>query len=915
MSALSKIRAAALALAVAVVSSGSFAGEIPYRGVVEGFYGPAWSHAARLDLIELMGRWGLNTYIYGPKDDPYHHKKWTEPYPADEAAKFQEYLVASKKAKVHFFWALHLGDAFPSNTAEHAAVYAKVFDKLERMHGLGVRAFALFFDDFGASDAKLHAEICNRVKREFLDKKGDCANLVMCPNVYWDNGTAPYCKTLGQALDPSVNIIWTGPDICTDIPRDVAAKVKASYRRAPFVWWNWPVSDYCRHLLVMGRMYGVDEYPYAGFVMNPMEFCEASKQAVRQLADWCRDPQGFDSRKSHAAAIDELYPKCAEALKVFTAHNADTTAKSLRRDESEGFRPSAAEFAKLRAAAEKLKADLPAAYPVLWKEIAPWVESFADEAELGCRLYAGQDGSDLLARIEKRKEKAGTRKILPFLRSFGTPTMPTNAVTVAAWRNERVNAEFAVTGPGTFTARVDGLPNATVRVVKSVKAGEGMGDDLLDDGDTLTLKAGERGTFHVSSVIAKDQAPGRLAGTVTIADANGKTAVSPIAVDVCSRTLPDPKDWSFLLDLWQHPWAVARYHGLKPFSPEHYAKLRPLFVLLAEAGQKTITTTLVDLPWNHQSYDAYHSMIGHRRLADGSWRHDFTLFDEYVAFAQSCGLGPQIHCYSMVPWENVVRYEDDKGETKAETLVPGTPAHTAFWGPFLDAFSAHLKEKGWLDSTYMALDERSPEELKNTIALIRKRAPGLKVQMAGNRNPADFKGMTPDSYSQWIEHLDEKAAAALRRYRKDGHVVTHYVCCGPAHPNTFTTSPQAESEWLPIYSAANGFAGMLRWAAFNWPKDPTVDSSFGHWPAGDTYLLYPDARASVRWERMRDGIEEFEKIRVLREEGRDLRPLLKLLSNRFVFPRARNITAEQFERDVADVRAEIALFVRTAPER
>ena len=68
------------------------------------------------------------------------------------------------------------------------------------------------------------------------------------------------------------------------------------------------------------------------------------------------------------------------------------------------------------------------------------------------------------------------------------------------------------------------------------------------------------------------------------------------------------------------------------------------------------------------------------------------------------------------------------------------------------------------------------------------------------------------------------------------------------------------------YAMAANFDGFLFWAYNNWVKDPLVDSRFRTWPAGDTYVIYPDARSSIRFEMLRDGIEDAEKIQILKEQ-------------------------------------------------
>jgi hypothetical protein len=120
-------------------------------------------------------------------------------------------------------------------------------------------------------------------------------------------------------------------------------------------------------------------------------------------------------------------------------------------------------------------------------------------------------------------------------------------------------------------------------------------------------------------------------------------------------------------------------------------------------------------------------------------------------------------------------------------------------------------------------------------------------------------------------HIDAAFKAEVKARREKGYVTTTYICCSPPRPNTFTFSPYAEQQWLGLYAAAQGFDGMLRWAAFNWPRDPLFDTSFsphfGSWAPGDTFLVYPGPRLSVRWENLRDSIENFEKIRILRDAG------------------------------------------------
>ena len=108
------------------------------------------------------------------------------------------------------------------------------------------------------------------------------------------------------------------------------------------------------------------------------------------------------------------------------------------------------------------------------------------------------------------------------------------------------------------------------------------------------------------------------------------------------------------------------------------------------------------------------------------------------------------------------------------------------------------------------------------------------------------------------EEIDER--------RAQGYVTTFYVCCSTYFPNCFTYSQPWESELLNWHAISKDYDGQLRWAYNSWPHRPEYDSRFRRWGSGDTYQMYPHARPSMRFERMIDGVECFEKVRILREK-------------------------------------------------
>ena len=468
----------------------------------------------------------------------------------------------------------------------------------------------------------------------------------------------------------------------------------------------------------------------------------------------------------------------------------------------------------------------------------------------------------------------------------------TNAVRVGAarawsgagWRGERVTAAFVLWSgedvaevrlrTGDLTA-ADGakIPASALRprFVRTTTANRRAAADILDEPASLAVAAGTFRPVWLTVSVPRDARPGTYRGTLEAIGAGGAGVAFPLTLEVLPRTLPPAKEWKYVLDLWQHPWAVARYHHVRPFSPAHFELMRPIWTELAEGGGKVLTATVSDIPWQHQNFDAYRSMVRRTRNADGSWSFDYSDFDAYVSFGKACGVGPYLHCYTMCPYQNRVSWTDAAtGDTVWTNLVSGSQAHADFWAPFLTDFSAHLKAKGWLETAFIALDERSPAETRANADLIAKYAPALRLHMAGNTLPSRFKGIALGSFSQIMNHVDKPflVEAAARRAR--GEITTYYICCMPNRPNTYVESDCGESVWAGLYPAAVGLDGLLRWCWTNWPEDPFKSADFGHTTPGDQFMIYPGPRSSVRWEMLRDGIEEAEKIRLLREAGADM---------------------------------------------
>lgn len=160
------------------------------------------------------------------------------------------------------------------------------------------------------------------------------------------------------------------------------------------------------------------------------------------------------------------------------------------------------------------------------------------------------------------------------------------------------------------------------------------------------------------------------------------------------------------------------------------------------------------------------------------------------------------------------------------------------------------------------MDERPMDAMIKTLEVIRKADPQLKVSLAGALHTELIDELDDYCVALRMKYTDEM----LARRNESGRVTTFYTSCEESRPNTFTFSPPAESEWFAWYVAKAGLDGYLRWALNCWVEQPLLDSRFRSWAAGETYLIYPNARTSIRFERMKAGIQMYEKISILRDK-------------------------------------------------
>lgn len=379
--------------------------DVAFRGTVEGFYGTPWSHKARLSQIEFYGRNKMNVYIYGPKDDPYHRDHWREAYPDAEAKRIQELNEHSKQWGVNFYWAIHPGIDIKWTPEDRDALMAK----LEKMYNLGIRSFAVFFDDIWGEGTKAdkQAELLNYVDDNFIAKHKDVSPLIMCPTEYnraWANDEKGYLRTLGTKMNKDVQIMWTGNTVVHCIDKESMEWINQRIDRKAYIWWNFPVSDFVRDHILLGPAYGngldiADDL--SGFVSNPMEHAEASQISLYGIADYCWNMKAYDEKRDWEKGLQAVLPSNTAALRTFALYNKDLgpNGHGFRREEGDELK-SIAESAlggdvqgaalllqkcyELKTAADVLLGDK--SNPELNRELRPWLLQAKNVADYGATV-------------------------------------------------------------------------------------------------------------------------------------------------------------------------------------------------------------------------------------------------------------------------------------------------------------------------------------------------------------------------------------------------------------------------------------------------------------------------------------------------------------------------------------------------
>ncbi|MFF0371776.1 glycoside hydrolase domain-containing protein [Micromonospora sp. NPDC005087] len=406
----------------------------------------------------------------------------------------------------------------------------------------------------------------------------------------------------------------------------------------------------------------------------------------------------------------------------------------------------------------------------------------------------------------------------------------------------------------------------------------GMIADPLREVDRVDVPAGQAQPVWFTLAVPPDARPGTYRSRITVTAHRVKPIEYDLTVKIADVTLPPVAGRDFHLNLWFQPDTIADQAGLELWSDQHFKAIRPYLEDLASRGQRVINSAIAEDPWpvlwpdgqwRSQTYVPYHSAVDW--FHDGEqWSFDFANWDRLVEEGMRAGIGPYIHAFGLLMfrgYQHVVYTDTRTGQRVDQEVSLGGAEWKDAWSAFLVAFEDHVRDRGWLDRTYLAFDERPASEMQVAIDLVREVAPVFvdQIAIAGSASTDAFAQDLSLNYSD-VDHWSQEM---IDRRRAEGKKTTFYTWSNPAYPNTVTPAAPLGARVLSWLSAQRNLDGYLRWAYNSWPQDPYTDGSY-RYRQGDEYLVYPGKDgpvSSIRWELFRDGQDDFALLDQLAERG------------------------------------------------
>ncbi len=324
-------------------------------GYIEGYFGRILSHEQRIGILEHLSLLNMNTYLYAPKEDPYHRVQWKVPYPASEQRVLEELASKGRSLDIDVVPALAPGLSYDYLSDEH---YAILLGKFERYFEMGITIMALLMDDLvpelpstcqgsfnSLGDA--HGKLLIRLQSDLRKVEPTC-DLLFCPTVYSDyfvEGEAAdsdYIKDLAAIIPDDIPIFWTGDQVVSEtIGESNTGRIRELFKDNLIIWDNYYANDYTPYRIFIGPMLGRDKEftdRLTGFMINPTGLYVTDKMLLSLTEEFLRT--GANDLASWRRATKEfaLHPDIEKVLPYYWSPFTTTDRDFPTAEQAEGLK-------------------------------------------------------------------------------------------------------------------------------------------------------------------------------------------------------------------------------------------------------------------------------------------------------------------------------------------------------------------------------------------------------------------------------------------------------------------------------------------------------------------------------------------------------------------------------------------------
>ncbi|MFB0553437.1 MAG: glycoside hydrolase domain-containing protein [Phycisphaerae bacterium] len=387
--------------------------------------------------------------------------------------------------------------------------------------------------------------------------------------------------------------------------------------------------------------------------------------------------------------------------------------------------------------------------------------------------------------------------------------------------------------------------------------------DYLSEDKEVFIEKGNYRAVYLMIRIPRNAETGDYKGAVTIKTDKADTSLS-LHLRIYPLTLPDERH--LMVTEWYTAGNFKKFHDIDASDSERfYEMLRVYAENMAEHRQNVFRVSL--------------DLITCKQAADGNLKFDFSRFDKWADIFWNTGHMDLLETgfvarFGEGGWsskEIVLRdFRVQMESTGKRIIVPGKE----FLPQFLPALENHLREKDWLDKTIFHIaDEPSNHNVmswREASEYVHHYAPALR------RIDAIETTHCFDRLEIWVPKLDHLATwyDVFKRAQSQDYELWFYtvgIFQKGSYPNKTIDVPLIESRILHWLNYRFGLKGYLHWGFNRWTDDPFAAPGRHR---GDGWHVYPKKDGlinSLRWEQMRNGIQDFEYLWMLEDKIRKIK--------------------------------------------